>query len=251
MAQQCPGDGLGISRTIRIDTGPGLRVGTMQYHRPLPLKHKEVVLTFDDGPLPGPTEKVLAALEAECVKATFFMVGNMAAAYPALARRVAAAGHTIGAHSLSHPYHMNERPLWTQIREVEGGFAALGAALGPHGEVSPFFRYPGLSRSAEIDTYLIAAGKAVFSADIVGDDWTDIAPKQVLNRVLGRLERRGRGIILLHDIKPGTAEILPDLLAALKRRGYKIVHIEPGTDGRQIALRGAIGFPLARSIASN
>ena len=84
---------LGVSRTITISkfnsamgTGPGGHIG---------LRHKEVVLTFDDGPIPATTNKILSALARECTKATFFPVGHMARAYPSTLRNIAARGHTI------------------------------------------------------------------------------------------------------------------------------------------------------------
>lgn len=239
----CSDNALGVSRTIEIDAGPGLLVGSMQYGRRLPLKPKEVVLTFDDGPLPGSTDRVLRALAKECVKATFFMVGRMARTYPALARRVEAAGHTIGTHSHSHPMHMKDLGFLTATRNIERGFRSVAAALGDGVEIAPFFRYPGLSRSAVLDAYLVANGIATFSADIVGDDWRDISSAQIKARVLRRLERQGSGIILLHDIKRKTANMLPGLLRELKARGYKIVHMVPRRGGFQVALRGAIYEP--------
>jgi peptidoglycan/xylan/chitin deacetylase (PgdA/CDA1 family) len=232
-ALDCGPGRLGVSRTVKIDASPGVSIGGMQYGRPLPLKDKEVVLTFDDGPLPGPSDEILAALGRECVKATFFMVGNMAANYPHLARRIAEQGHTVAAHTYSHPYHMKKRPLSVQLREIETGFAAVAAALGDHGELAPFFRYPGLSRSPAVDAYLLSEGKAVFSADIVGDDWTEISSRQIMRRVLRRLAKRRRGIILLHDIKPETARMLPRLLRTLKRRGYRIVPRSPPCSPRR------------------
>lgn len=248
-AHDCGPGKLGVSRTVEIDAGRGLRIGGMQYRRPLPLKDKEIVLTFDDGPLPGPTDEVLAALERECVKATFFLVGEMATNYPRLVRRIAAAGHTVAAHTHSHPYLMKKLPPSVQRREIDAGFAAIEAALGDAGEMAPFFRYPGLSRSAEIDAYLLSEAKAVFSADIVGDDWMEISSRQIMGRVLQRLAQRRRGIILLHDIKPETARMLPRLLRILKSRGYRIVHMVPAGDSQRVALRGAIDGPLAPAAA--
>src|SRR5262249_3357578 len=86
-AEECPADALGVSRTIVVDPREHPRVGSMQYNESLPLKDHEVVLTFDDGPLPPYTTRILETLAAECVKATFFMVGRMAQGYPAIVRR--------------------------------------------------------------------------------------------------------------------------------------------------------------------
>jgi peptidoglycan-N-acetylglucosamine deacetylase len=101
-AAECPGnpDALGTSRTIVVDPLEHPRLGVMQYRESLPLEDHEVVLTFDDGPLPPRTNHILDILASECVKATFFLVGRMATTYPDVARKVAAAGHTIGTHSM-------------------------------------------------------------------------------------------------------------------------------------------------------
>ena len=81
---ECPGnpDALGTSRTIVVDPVEHPRLGSMQYRESLPLEDHEVVLTFDDGPLPPRTNHILDILAHECVKATFFLVGQMATTYP-------------------------------------------------------------------------------------------------------------------------------------------------------------------------
>ena len=78
-------------------------VGVMQYAQSLPLADKEVVLTFDDGPLPPHSIAVLDILASQCVKATFFLVGEMAREFPAIVRRIHEEGHTIGTHTEHHP----------------------------------------------------------------------------------------------------------------------------------------------------
>ena len=79
------------------------RVGLKQFPQTLPLGDHEVVLTFDDGPWPATTPKVLAALAAQCVRATFFLIGKPASEHPELVRRIAAEGHTIGHHTWTPP----------------------------------------------------------------------------------------------------------------------------------------------------
>src|SRR5436190_18460672 len=97
-AADCPGnaDALGTIRVLEIDPAKAAPAGRKQFPATLPLEKKEVVLTFDDGPVGGPTERVLEALKAQCVRATFFMLGRSATAAPALAKRVLAEGHTVG-----------------------------------------------------------------------------------------------------------------------------------------------------------
>ena len=223
----CPGDpdAIGVSRTITVDPAQFPRLGHMQYRQSLPLADHEVVLTFDDGPLPPYTDRVLSILAKNCVKATFFLVGRHTAANPAAARRVAAAGHTIGTHSQNHILHFDEVSEARAENEVDSGIRTIKAALGEDVPLAPFFRIPGLGRTHAVERYLERRSLVVWSADTVADDWTPISAQQVLNRALARLEAMGRGILLLHDIQPRTVLMLPRLLAELKRRNFRIVHV--------------------------
>jgi peptidoglycan/xylan/chitin deacetylase (PgdA/CDA1 family) len=227
-AANCPGnpDALGTSRTIVVDPTEHRRIGTMDYAETLPLVDKEVVLTFDDGPLPPHTGRILDILTAQCVHATFFIVGQMARAYPEMLRRAYAEGHTIGTHSMHHPQPFRTQESGGAEREIAGGIAATAGALGQGSGVAPFFRFPGLNRTMAVERHLSARGLMTWSADIASDDWRDITPDEVVRRTLQRLEAKGKGIILLHDIQARTVQALPKLLAALKARGYRIVHVQ-------------------------
>ncbi len=235
MASSCPGNpnALGTSRTIVVDPAEHLRLGTMQYRETLPLREKEVVLTFDDGPLPRYSNRILDILASECVKATYFIVGRMARAYPQVVRRAYAEGHTIGTHSQNHPFNFGKMPLARIQSEVEGGIASTAAALGNPNGVAPFFRIPGLARSTRLENYLASNGLMTWSADFPADDWRHISAKEVTARALSRLKAKGRGVLLLHDIQPATALALPGLLKELKARGYHIVHVVPATTSRR------------------
>ena len=202
-AQDCPGhpDALGTSRVLAVDAGAYSRVGTMQYKQTLPLADKEVAITFDDGPLPPYSNEILDILDAQCVKATFFIVGDMAKAFPDVVRREYAAGHTIGTHSASHPLHFDKLLGDRLDEQIDGGIAAVSAALGDPAAVAPFFRIPGLRRSETVEDALAARGLVVFGADAVADDWHHrLTPAQIIERAMTRLEKHGRGILLLHDI---------------------------------------------------
>jgi peptidoglycan/xylan/chitin deacetylase (PgdA/CDA1 family) len=226
---ECPGhpNALGIARTITIDPVAHARLGTMQYAETLPLEEKEVVLTFDDGPLPPYSSRILDILAAECAKATFFIVGRQARAFPDLVRRAYDEGHTIATHSENHPFRFDKLPFDQASEEIEEGIASTAAALGSEKAVAPFFRIPGLRRSVATENYLAGRGVALWSADFPADDWRHITAKQVMQRALDRLERKGKGVLLLHDIQPATALALPGLLQTLKTRGYRIVHVVP------------------------
>jgi len=229
-AEDCPGhpDALGTSRVLVVDPSEISQVGVMQYHQSLPLNDKEVVLTFDDGPVPRYSNQVLDILAAQCVKATYFLVGAMARAYPATVRRIYEEGHTIGTHSEDHPARMQKLPIEKVRQEIDEGIADVGAALGDPTELAPFFRIPGLARSDAIDEELARRSLVVFSSDTVADDWhRRIKPADIVSRAMSRLEARGKGILLLHDIHPATVAALPELLARLKEAGFHVVHVVP------------------------
>jgi peptidoglycan/xylan/chitin deacetylase (PgdA/CDA1 family) len=229
-ASNCPGhpDALGTSRILALDPAEYHRVGRMQYSESLPLNDKEVVLTFDDGPLPPHSTQILDILAAQCVKATYFLVGEMARAFPATVRRIYEEGHTIGTHSEDHPIRFGELPLEKMRQEIDWGISDVGAALGDPKYLAPFFRIPGLARSDLLESELAARGLIVFSSDTVADDWHHrISAKGIIAAAMRRLEAAGKGILLLHDIHPATVAALPGLLKELKDNGFHIVQVVP------------------------
>jgi peptidoglycan-N-acetylglucosamine deacetylase len=230
-AADCPGNpgALGTSRTLIVDPREHPRIGTMQYAETLPLQDHEVVLTFDDGPLPPHSNQVLDILAAQCVKATFFIIGRMARDYPEGVRRVRDAGHSVGTHTQNHPLSMNRMPIGRARQEIDDGIAATTAALGGSGSLAPFFRIPGLSRAEGVEDYLASKGIQTWSADFPADDWRHVSPARVYDLALKRLEAKGKGILLLHDIQARTVAALPKILHELKARGYRIVHVVPAT----------------------
>lgn len=227
-AADCPRkDALGTSRTMTVDPQALPRVGLKSFPQSLPLADKEVVLTFDDGPFPPTTAKVLAALASECVQATFFLIGRNAEANPAIVKRIAAADHTIGHHTWSHrPLDKIGQPQ--AIEEIDRGIAADEMAL--RGEArripsTPFFRFPGFASTPPLLANLQSRGIAVFGADLWASDWEPMSPDQQLHLLTARLEQAGKGIVLLHDTKAQTAKMLPAFLQYLRRNGYKVVHL--------------------------
>ncbi len=233
LAEPCPGnpDALGTARVLSVGATTTPRVGRKQFPATLPLAPKEVVLTFDDGPWPGPTAKVLDALKHECVRATFFLLGRNAAAAPALARRELAEGHTIAHHSYAHPL-VSRMSLAAADAEVDRGIAAVERAVyGDAGAKprTPFFRFPGFAASPALLERMQARGLVVFGADLWASDWNPMSPAQELALTLARLDAAHGGIVLFHDTKSQTAAMLPAFLRALKARGYKVVHVVPAT----------------------
>ena len=230
-AADCPGypDALGTSRTLVVDPREHPRIGTMQYAETLPLEDREVVLTFDDGPLPHNSNQVLDILAAQCVKATFFIIGRMARDYPEGVRKLREAGHTIGTHSQNHPLSFNRMPVERAKQEIDDGIAAVSAALGDPAAIAPFFRIPGLLRAEGVEGYLASQGIQTWSADFPADDWRHVSSARVYDLAMKRLEDKGKGILLLHDIQARTVAALPRILHELKARGYRIVHVVPAT----------------------
>jgi len=230
-APDCPGhpDALGTSRTLVVDPRQYPIIGTMQYGKTLPLRDHEVVLTFDDGPLPKYSYQILDILAAQCVKATFFLVGRQANANPEGVRKVRDAGHTVATHTQNHPGNMNRLPLDRAQKEIEDGIASVTAALGDGTQPAPFFRIPGLGRSDVIEEYGEANGLQIWSADFPADDWRHVSSQRVYDLAIQRLEAKGKGILLLHDIQARTVAALPRILNELNARGYRIVHVVPAT----------------------
>ena len=237
-AADCPGhpNALGTSRTLVVDPREHPRIGTMQYPETLPLADHEVVLTFDDGPLPRNSNKVLEILADQCVKATFFTIGNMARFAPEGVRKLRDAGHTIGTHTQDHPLSMNHMSLERAKQEIDDGIASVKAALGEDADtaLAPFFRIPGLLRADNVEEYLASQGIQIWSADFLADDWRHISSSRVYDLAIKRLEASGKGILLLHDIQARTVAALPRILETLKARGYRIVHVVPASAERPV-----------------
>ncbi|MCA1385902.1 polysaccharide deacetylase family protein [Bradyrhizobium sp. BRP23] len=237
-AAECPRkDALGTSRVLSVDPKTYPRVGLKSFPQTLPLADREVVLTFDDGPNPPTTSKVLAALAQECVRATFFLIGQHASEHPDMVKRIAREGHTVGHHSYSHPY-MGRIPFEKAMADIDRGIAADEMAL--HGvstttPSTPFFRFPYFeSTQAQLDL-LQSRGIIVFGADLWASDWEELTPEQQLKLVTERLAASGKGIILFHDNKARTAAMMPAFLRYLRENDYRVVHIVPAGTSQKSA----------------
>jgi peptidoglycan/xylan/chitin deacetylase (PgdA/CDA1 family) len=224
----CPGNpnALGVARVVEIDTTAGPGFGWEHFKMHDFLRHAEVLLTFDDGPWPGNTPAVLKALADHCVRATFFPIGKHATYYPEILKQVAAAGHSIGTHTWSHK-DLSKKP-YTDFElakeEIEKGISAVRFALGAPG--APFFRFPALKHPPELVTYLGQRNIGIFSTDMDSFDFTMRKPEQVIKSIMAKLQKHGKGIVLMHDFQPATAQAVPELLNQLKAGGYKIVHMK-------------------------
>lgn len=215
---------LGLSRIIEVDTSQGILLGNQQYKSVDFLDPKEVVLTFDDGPLRKNTLKVLNALEAHCTKATFFMVGRMAVADPELVKEIYRRGHTVGTHTWSHK-NLKRLSHKSAVREIELGISAVSAALGR--PVAPFFRFPYLADPGKVIDHVSTRNQGTFSIDGDAFDYRTKSGATMERQIMRALKRRGKGILLFHDIQTSTARGIASLLRTLRREGYKVVHLVP------------------------
>jgi peptidoglycan/xylan/chitin deacetylase (PgdA/CDA1 family) len=225
---------LGIARVVEIDTTGGPGFGFEHFKQLDFLRDKEVVLTFDDGPWPLNTPSVLKTLAEECTTGIFFPIGKHATYYPEILKQVAAAGHTIGSHTWSHANLNNKKLTEQQDKdEIEKGFSAVKWALGA--SPAPFFRFPALQHPPAMVTYLGTRNVGIFSCDLDSFDFKASKPQQVIDTVMKKLDKLGKGIILMHDFQKHTAEALPALLRKLKDGGYKVVQMKAKTPVQTIA----------------
>ena len=220
--------GLGLSRIVEIDTTGGPGFGFEHFKQYDFLRDKEVVLTFDDGPWPENTPAVLRALADNCIKATFFEIGEHATWHPEITKEVVAAGMTLGSHTWSHK-DLARNPYAKDIElakaEIEMGFSAVHNAAGV--PIAPFFRFPALQHPPDLLAYMSERNIGVFSADFDSRDFKMRKPEEVIKSVMTKLEKNGKGIILMHDFRRATAEAMPELLRQMKAGGYKVVHLVP------------------------
>ncbi len=220
--------GMGLSRIVEIDTTGGPGFGFEHFKQYDFLRDKEVVLTFDDGPWPENTMAVIKALTNECLKATFFEIGEHATWHPEITKQVIAAGMTVGSHTWSHK-DLARNPYASDLelakKEIELGISAVHAAADA--PIAPFFRFPDLQHPPQLLAYLAERNIGVFSTDINSFDFKIHKPEQVIKSVMTKLAKHGKGIILMHDFQRATGEAMPELLRQLKAGGYKVVHLVP------------------------
>jgi peptidoglycan/xylan/chitin deacetylase (PgdA/CDA1 family) len=235
-AADCPRKGtLGTSRILRVDAATYPRVGTKNFPQTLPLRDHEIVLTFDDGPWPPTTPKLLALLAQQCVRATFFLIGKPASEHPGLVRRIAAEGHTIGYHTWTH-FSLMRMPYADAVDQIDHGISAVEMAL--HGVATttpstPFFRFPGFEATEATLDLLQSRGIVVFGADLWASDWNKMTPKSELKLLIDRLKVARKGIILLHDPQAQTVAMMPAFLRYLRDNHYHVVQVvaaAPGVD---------------------
>lgn len=223
----CPADApMGTSRTITIDARGGGALGTLQYEQTLELEPGEIVFTFDDGPNPETTPRILDTLDTYCIKATFFLIGIYAERHPDLVAEIVRRGHTLANHTWSHAL-LHQVSRAAAYREIERGETAILEVLtqtgSPSNALLPMMRFPGLNDTDHLIDWLNARDRITLSCDIGTDDWRRISPQTLYHRALRNIEARGSGIVIFHDIQERTAQALPGLLETLSERGFRAV----------------------------
>jgi peptidoglycan/xylan/chitin deacetylase (PgdA/CDA1 family) len=198
---------------------------------------KEVILTFDDGPSGQYTPMILQALAKVNAKAIFFEMGSNVKRFPEMTKMVAAGGHSIGGHSITHRClankticaHNNGRMLSYDeaITEIAGSLQDVYNVIG---WVDPFFRFPYGESDPDLKKYLQDNGIGEFYWEIDSEDWKSKTPQAVIDDTMRQVRQRNRGIILFHDIHHRTAEALPEFLATLHNEGYQPVLLKPARD---------------------
>jgi peptidoglycan/xylan/chitin deacetylase (PgdA/CDA1 family) len=179
-----------------------------------------IAMTFDDGPHPTRTPQLLDMLKTRGIKATFFLIGENAAAHPDIVRRIAAEGHEIGNHSWSHPQLTKLKPAALR-EELERTSSTIAEIIGkpilvmrpPYGATSDYINH-WISREFGMKVIL-------WSVDPL--DWKYRNSASVQRRILA--EARPGAIILSHDIHPTTVAAMPEVLDSLLAKGYKFVTV--------------------------
>ncbi len=184
---------------------------------------KQVALTFDDGPHPVNTPKVLDILKEYGVKGTFFVTGNNAERYPELIKRIVKEGHTLGNHTFTHPdlAKMSEADVLNELARTQ---RAVDKALGKHYELEQV-RPPYGSMDAEVKSAISKGDDMAILWNVDSNDWrykNDDA--KILDNIFAGSSSvyvRG-GVLLFHDIHPQTVRVLDDVLARLKSEKFTI-----------------------------
>jgi peptidoglycan/xylan/chitin deacetylase (PgdA/CDA1 family) len=218
---------MGVSRVVEIDTTGGPGFGFQHFKTFDFLRDHEVVLTFDDGPWPT-TPAVLKALSDQCLRATFLSIGKHATYHPEILRQIIAAGHTVGSHTWSHAdlqAVMKKSGLGAAEEEIEKGASAVHLMAGT--QIAPFVRFPYLRHPPELLRYLGERNIAILSCDIDSSDYRIKKPEELTKTLIAKLNKAGKGIILMHDFQKVTSIALPQILAELQKNGFKVVHMVP------------------------
>jgi peptidoglycan/xylan/chitin deacetylase (PgdA/CDA1 family) len=221
-----------LSRVVAVDSSTGPVYGASKDDsnaagpRPLELRPKEVVLTFEQGPHRDYTQYILEILDQHCAKATFFFTGSAALANSSIVRETAQHGHTLGAGLWAAPARSGAAAADGPQARIEKSFATIAKASGS--SVAPFFHASSAALSAGELTYLKERGVSLWYSDLepAGLE-SSLTPTQFANKTLLRIREMGQGVIQFHDTRKVTVDALDSILSGLKLSGFKVVQIVP------------------------
>jgi peptidoglycan/xylan/chitin deacetylase (PgdA/CDA1 family) len=187
-----------------------------------PAPQKMVAFTFDDFPCPGQSERLLEALRAQSIPATFFVIGQKVEGAGELLRRALWDGHTLGNHTYSH-----RRLTGCTLAEAREEIARCNEAIVKAvGQVPRYFRPPGGQVTAEMEALVAQMGLKLVLWDAMTNDYDRISADQICRDILYYAQRSDRAIICLHDGSAATVEALGPLVHALRLKGYRPVTLD-------------------------
>ena len=182
-------------------------------------QHPWIALTFDDGPHPVMTERLLAMLKTEGVPATFFIVGKMAVRHPEIVQEIARQGHEVANHTFSHPNlaHADDKTVLNELSQTRAVIQRLT------GQDSILYRPPGGDYSRRSLKVASKAGYhmilwSVLTKDVNGTS-VPIMQRHILNNAADG------AIVLMHSGIPNTIDMLPDVIDELRQEGYHFVTV--------------------------
>ena len=224
IASECANPGaLGTERDLVLH--PEERLGVGPGYPALGLGRDEIILTFDDGPKPGTTSRILDILARECIRATFFMIGKQAEAHPDLVRRMLAEGHSLGSHSYTHR-RLDTIASEAAAEDIVHGYEAVEkAAFGSTADRPRLIRFPEYKSTPNLKAFVQAHKGIIANTHISPEDWRGQPAEQTMARLRSLFDRRTNGVLGLHDDQQHTVELLPMIIAELKTRHMRIVHL--------------------------
>jgi len=220
------------TRTQKRDLSKGYRAKTGD------VAPKELILSFDDGPDPTYTNRILDILSIVDAKAMFFLMGPKVLTSPEIVRRAAQDGHIMGSHTMSHHCQANNAICARAnggvamtheqaIADIRGGHQAIFDVLG---FVDPFFRFPYGESDPSLVEYLASKQVAQVHWTIESEDWKARPNDELLASILSQVDKVQKGIILFHDSQRRTLEILPEFLKTIYGLGYNLVILQSAND---------------------
>ncbi|MBN1823795.1 MAG: polysaccharide deacetylase family protein [Endomicrobiales bacterium] len=180
----------------------------------------KIALTFDDGPHPGHTEKLVTVLKDNDVRATFFVVGRQALLYPELIHQIALAGNEIESHTFSHK-NLTKLPDEDVKRELVITRKLIKDLTG---QKCDFFRPPGGRYDNRVIKIASEIGQEIALWTVLPKDHEKMSAQDIVKKVLE--QSHDKGVVLLHSGMDATLEALPKIIQELKDRGYKLVTLE-------------------------